>query len=515
MAADDLAWLSLRELASLIRDRRLSPVEVVRAMLDRIERLDSYLRVFITLTAEQALDEARQAEAEIARGAYRGPLHGIPVAHKDVYCTRGVRTTSHSALYLNFVPDEDAAVVSAWKQAGAISLGKANTFELANGREQHIFGIPRNPWDPSRVTGGSSSGSGGGLAAGLFYGASGTDGGGSIRAPAALCGLVGLRPTFGLVSRRGAVGTGNSTTTCCGPLARTVDDVALLLQPLAEYDPRDPHAIQSPVPIPDYTASAGADLRGVRVGVPSQHFLEPGYADPDVLSCLQQAISDLAELGAEVLDVDLPHVHLGDTIFDIITYAENAPLYRERLATEPEKFGFTTRMTLGLGTHLTTGEYLQAQQIRSLINRDFRRAFERVDVIVAPTSYRTARGPAEDAEQLRPHPRRPLSLPGGPSISVPCGFCEQGMPVGLQIAGRPWDDATVLHVARTYEQAHPFTRHADLTGPTDAAPLVMPQPKQSVEEATRARLDTARRELAETVDGLDLRDIGAAVRFQP
>lgn len=514
MASDDLAWLTIGELGPLIRDRQISPVEVVRAMLARIDRLDPYLRVFITVTAEQALDEARRAEAEIARGEYRGPLHGISIAHKDVYRTRGVRTTCHSALFLDFVPDEDAAVVSAWRRAGAISLGKTNTYELASGREQHLFGIPRNPWDLTRVTGGSSSGSVGGLAAGLFYGASGSDGGGSIRAPAAMCGVVGLRPTFGLVSRRGAIGSGGSTS-CCGPMARTVADAALLLQPLAAHDPLDHGSLRSPLPIPDYAAGLAGDLRGVRVGVPTQHFLEPGYADPDVLARVRQAISSLADLGAEVVDVDLPHVHLGDTIFDVITYAESAPAYRDLLATRPDQFGFSTRVSLELGTRFMATEYLQAQKIRTLINEDFRRAFERADVIVAPTAYRTARGPAEDARQHRPHPRRPLNLPGVPSISIPCGFCDEGMPVGLQIAGRPWEDLTVLRVAHAYEQAHPLGRRADLAAPMDLPPLVMPPPKRSVEATVSARLESTRRELAETVAALDLRGIGPAVRFLP
>jgi aspartyl-tRNA(Asn)/glutamyl-tRNA(Gln) amidotransferase subunit A len=510
----DLTWLSIRELAPLIRDRRVSPVEPVRAMLDRIERLDPFLRAFITVTPEEAIEEARSAEAEIGRGTYRGPLHGIPVAHKDVYRTRGVRTTCHSPLFLDYVPDYDAAVVASWKAAGAIGLGKTNTYELASGREQQIFGIPRNPWNPSRVTGGSSSGSGGGLAAGLFYGASGTDGGGSIRAPAALCGVVGFRPTFGLVSRRGVQGSDGSTS-CCGPMARSVADVALLLQPLVGYDPHDSSSIESPVRIPDYAAALVGDLKGVRVGVPTQYFLEPGYAAPDVLEAVRRAIAALGDIGAELVEVDLPHVHLCDAIYEVIAHGESAAALSHLLRTRSEDFGFSTRVGLEVGLQITAAEYLQAQQIRSVIQQDFRRAFEKVDLIVAPTAYQTARSPADDARQRKPHPRRPMSLPGGPSISVPCGFCDEGLPIGLQIVGRPWEDATVLRAAWAYEQVHPLEGHPDLSGGPAGPPLTIPPPTVSVDEAIRSRLESARRELSEAAASVNLEEVGPAVRFRP
>lgn len=514
--ADSLPWLSIRELAALIQSRKLSPVEVVQAMLDRIERLDPALKVFITLTPEKALAEAREAERHIAAGRYRGPLHGVPVAHKDTYKTRNVRTTAHSRLYLNYVPDEDAAVVAQWAAAGAISLGKTNTYELASGREQQLFGIPRNPWKMDRVTGGSSSGSGGGVAAGMFYGASGTDGGGSIRAPAAHCGVVGLRPTFGLVSHRGTLGSGGSTS-CCGPLARSVDDVAILLQPLARQDPRDPNSLRSPVGVPDYSASLTERLDGIRIGVPSEYFMTPANCAPDVLAAVRGALSALETLGAHLVEVDLPHASLTDAFYEVIVYAESAAEYRAPLQSRPEDFGFSTRLNLETGLRITAAQYLQSQQLRTLVERDFLTAFQGVDLIVSPTAYTTAREPGDDAKQGRPHPRRPIGLSGGPSISVPCGVTEEGLPVGLQIAGRPWEDATVLRAAHAYSRAYPLDqRPVFLAADSEVLAESAAPPAEDVTTGlVDARYELISERLDAALQTTALTSAAPAVRFRP
>jgi aspartyl-tRNA(Asn)/glutamyl-tRNA(Gln) amidotransferase subunit A len=459
----ELAYLSLAEAAALVADRQVSPVELTRAMLDRIAHLDSRLHAYLTVTADIALDQARAAEAAILREGPRSPLHGIPLAYKDLFATAGVPTTAASRLLAGWTPDTDAAAVARLHAAGAVMLGKLMMNEFAFGvPERGAFGEHAlNPWDVACTPGGSSSGSGAAVAAGMCYGALGSDTGGSIRGPAALCAIAGLKPTYGRVSRAGVIPLSWSLDHA-GPMARTVEDCALILRAIAGHDPADPASADEPVP--DYRAALRSDLRGLRVGVPRHYFYDDLHEE--VGARVEAALPVLKTLGAEVVDVELPEAELAPINSLILlceAYAYHAADERERGDLYPPRL----RARVQNGALFFAHEYINAMRARELVRRAFNRTLETVHVLVTPTVSH----PADPMDELidatdtpvRPMLTAPYNLTGLPALSVPCGFTSAGLPVGLQIAGRPFDEATVLATGHAYERAAGwYLRHPPL-----------------------------------------------------
>jgi aspartyl-tRNA(Asn)/glutamyl-tRNA(Gln) amidotransferase subunit A len=449
--SEAIAYATIRELGARYRKRELSPVEVTRALLARIEKLDPILHAFVTLTPDRALADARAAEELLRRGDDR-PLLGIPVGHKDIYLTRGIRTTGGSALLADWIPDEESTCGRRWQDAGTVLLGKLITHEFAFGIQfpGHRFPPARNPWNLAHIPGGSSSGSGAALAAGLVHGATGSDTGGSIRGPAAFCGVVGLKPTYGRASRAGVL-TLSWTLDHTGPLARTVEDCALLMQPLAGHDPLDPAS--SHAPVDDYTAGLGRGVRGLRVGVVRNYFFEG--IDPDVERAFEEAMATLRRLGAEVRDVQIPSLAATHS-FLLIMLAEAYAYHERDLREHPELYGDVLRERLLAGALVTGAEYVQAQRIRSGICRETAAVLRDVDVLATPTTPKPATPFAQAHDPEFGFPRSnmpPFNITGSPTLALPCGFSASGLPVSLQLAGRPFDEATVLQVGHAYEQA--------------------------------------------------------------
>jgi len=449
--SDEIAYATIAELGARYRKRDLSPVEVTQALLARIEKLDPILHAFVTLTADSALAEARSAEEALRRGDAR-PLLGIPVAHKDIYLTRGVRTTGGSALLADWIPDEDATCVQRWRAAGTVQLGKLITHEFAFGLQfpGHRFPPAKNPWNLDHIPGGSSSGSGAALAAGLVTGATGSDTGGSIRGPAAFCGIVGLKPTYGRSSRAGVL-TLSWTLDHTGPMARTVQDCAFLLQPLAGYDPADPASSRSPVD--DYVAPLGRDIRGLKIGVPRAYFLEE--VDAEVARAFEEALETLRRLGAEVRDVQIPSLR-GAHSFLLILMAEAYAYHESDIREHPELYGDVLRERILAGALVTASEYTQAQRIRAEICRETAEVLKTVDVLASPTALKPATPFAQAFDPEFAFPKSnmaPFNLTGLPTLALPCGFSASGLPVSFQLSGRPFEEATVLRAGHAYEQA--------------------------------------------------------------
>ena len=456
MPSKSLFYLTIREAGRLIHTGDLSPVELTRSYLDRIDDIDGTTRAYITVVPDIALADARKAEAEIASGKYKGVLHGIPMALKDVYDTEGVRTTAGSRVMHDRIPKEDANAAARLKAAGVIMMGKLATYEFAMGFTDPKFGfpVPRNPWNQAHITGGSSTGSGAAVAAGLCMGSLGSDTSGSIRAPASHCGIVGLKPTYGRVSRQGLVPV-SWTLDHCGPMARTVEDAALILQAIAGHDPRDPTT--STVPVPDYTAALREDIRGLRVGVPRHYFFaEDPLIDRASLSVVERALNTLEDLGARVEEVTVPTLKYASAAVAPIMFGEAFTYHRQNLAGRPQQMGAMLKIWTRSGALFTAADYVQAQRVRKVLKRQFAQVLQQVDVIASPTMVSTA-PLLEGYDQTRairsggPSFTAPHNLTGMPAISVPCGFDSSGLPVGLQIAGRPFDEATVLRVAHAYQ----------------------------------------------------------------
>ncbi len=449
--SDEIAYATIAELGARYRKRDLSPVEVTQALLARIEKLDPILHAFVTLTADSALAEARSAEEALRRGDAR-PLLGIPVAHKDIYLTRGVRTTGGSALLADWIPDEDATCVQRWRAAGTVQLGKLITHEFAFGLQfpGHRFPPAKNPWNLDHIPGGSSSGSGAALAAGLVTGATGSDTGGSIRGPAAFCGIVGLKPTYGRSSRAGVL-TLSWTLDHTGPMARTVQDCAFLLQPLAGYDPADPASSRAPVD--DYVAPLGRDIRGLKIGVPRAYFLEE--VDAEVARAFEEALETLRRLGADVRDVQIPSLR-GAHSFLLILMAEAYAYHESDIREHPELYGDVLRERILAGALVTASEYTQAQRIRAEICRETAEVLKTVDVLASPTALKPATPFAQAFDPEFAFPKSnmaPFNLTGLPTLALPCGFSASGLPVSFQLSGRPFEEATVLRAGHAYEQA--------------------------------------------------------------
>jgi len=445
---------SIVETSELLRKGKLSPVELTKKCLAQIEKLNLTLNAFITVTAELALTQARAAEAEILRGRWRGPLHGIPLAVKDLIDTAGIRTTAASAVFKDRVPAEDADVVRRLKNAGAVLLGKQNLHECAYGGSSMIsyYGEVHNPWDPARIAGGSSGGSAASVAAGLGYGAIGTDTAGSVREPAALCGIVGLKPTYGRVSVRGVIPLSLSLDHM-GPIARTVADAAATLQAIAGYDAKDGNSVDAPVP--DYLASLRQQWRPPRIGVPRKLFFED--LDPAVASAVEEALGVLSALGGNLSEIEIG-VPTDRTLQAAESYANHA----EFVARSPELYQPETLRRIRTGEDISAGEVEQRRRELKQIRSEVHKVFEGVDVLVTPTTPVPAAAIEElqqDLDLLRPHEllllrnTRPVNVWGLPAISIPCGFTTAGLPIGLQIIGPHWKEEGVLRLAYAYEQA--------------------------------------------------------------
>jgi len=465
VTADELCDLEIAAVAPLLRDKELSPVELAEAYLARIERLDPTLNTYIRVLPEAALAAARQAEDDIRRGGWRGPLHGVPVGIKDLFDLAGVPTTMGSTVLRDNVPEVDATVVSHLKAAGAVILGKQNLHEFAFGitSENPHYGAVHNPWDLGRVPGGSSGGTAAAVAAGLCAAGLGSDTGASIRAPASFCGTVGLKPTYGRVSRAGALPLAWSLDHA-GPLARSVADCAVMLQAIAGYDQRD--AASSTEPVPDFSSRLTSGVAGLRLGIPREYFFE--IIEPEVDRAVRQAISTLEQLGARVEEVSLPHVRDAQIAGNVIMSSEAAAWHHDWLRERPHEYGADVLQRIRGGLLVRATEYLHSQQMRTLIQQDFAQAFTRVDVVLGPTVPIVAPPIGRTFEPGGPlnlPPRAianrttvPCNLTGMPAISVPCGFSD-GLPVGLQIMGAAFAEPLVLQVAAAYESATDWRRH--------------------------------------------------------
>ncbi|HLZ28263.1 MAG TPA: amidase [Chloroflexota bacterium] len=455
----DLCELEVSELAPLLKDRSLSPVELTEKYLERIERFDARLRTYIRVLPETARAHAKEAEREIGRGNWRGPLHGVPLGLKDLYDVAGVPNTMGSKILRDNIPAQDATVVTRLKEAGAVVLGKQNLHEFAFGitSENPHYGAVRNPWDLERVPGGSSGGTAAAVAAGLCAAGLGSDTGASIRAPASWCGVVGLKPTYGRVSKAGALPLAWSLDHA-GPIARSVADCAVLLQAIAGHDPRDPSS--SAEPVPDFSAGLHQGMRGLRLGVPREHFFE--MLEPDVERLVREAIATLARLGAEVDEVSLPHAPHAQTAGTAIMTSEAASWHATWLRERPADYGADVRQRIQGGLLVRATEYLHSQQMRTLVQQDFAAAFNQVDLVLGPTVPLVAPRIGHTFEPGGPFNAAPraianrltilCNLTGMPAISVPCGFAD-GLPVGLQIMGPAFAEPLVLRAAAAYEAA--------------------------------------------------------------
>jgi aspartyl-tRNA(Asn)/glutamyl-tRNA(Gln) amidotransferase subunit A len=473
-APGDLAFLGAARLAALVRDKQVSPVELTRLYLDRIDRLDGRLRAYITVCRDEALDAANRAEAAVMRGETLGPLHGVPVGVKDQFDTAGVRTTMGSRVFADRVPTEDAGVITALRRGGAVLLGKHNLTEFAmGGTFAPPFGQPRNPWNVEHDPGSSSSGSGVATAAALCAAAVGEDTGGSVRTPASWCGVVGLRPTWGLVSRRGSFPLAWSMDTP-GPITQTVEDTALVLSVIAGHDPGDP--LSSPRPVPDYRAALTGEVRGLRVGVVRELTSSRDTRD-DVRQAVLEAVRVLERLGASVDEVSLPLATLGGAVFMALADSDGAGVHARLIRARAADYDRSTRRRLLTAALLPSGLYHVAARARAVMRRDVLAALARHDVLVAPSGHRAAATIAESTAAItsredaagRYFTRRsygaPASLGGVPATAVPCGFTADGLPLSLQIIGRAFGESTVLRAAHAYEQA---TAWHDRRPPLDA-----------------------------------------------
>ncbi len=453
----DLTHLTIGDTASLLQSGALSSHALTEQHLERIAALNSQLNAFITLTSDLALAQAERADEELSQGSIRGPLHGIPLALKDLFDTAGILTTGGTSFWRENIPELDAFAVTRLKQAGAVFLGKLNMHEIALGvtSANPHYGACRNPWDLDRSPGGSSGGSAAAVASGLCLGALGTDSGGSIRIPAALCGVVGLKPTYGRVSLRGVIPLSWSSDHA-GPLARTVKDAALLYQAIAGYDPLDPAS--QPQAVDDPLAGLENGIRGWRIALLDDPFLEA--ADSAVLVAVRTAAFQLRDLGAEVTQVAIPELRQAAQTNGVVVLCEAAAFYRQRLQEHPAGFGDDVRRRLETGAATSLQDYIQARRTQTELRRKLEQFFDDFDLLCLPATPVTApliSGP-DAVEQARRLTRftAPFNLTGLPAIVLPCGMSFSGLPISLQLVARPWAESTLLRAARAYENATPW-----------------------------------------------------------
>ncbi|HXG53158.1 MAG TPA: amidase [candidate division Zixibacteria bacterium] len=475
MKAREIENCDIAAVAPLVRDRELSPLELTRLFLERIERLNPEINAYVTVTAEAALADAQKAEAEIASGRYRGPLHGIPFSIKDNLATRGVRTTAGSRILSDWVPDSDATVVQKLKEAGAVVLGKTNLHEWALGGTtiNPFYGTTRNPWSLDRIAGGSSGGSAAAVAAGLCLASVGTDSAQSVRNPAAMCGIVGLKPTYGRISQYGTVpGTGAYSCNHTGILTRTVEDAAIVLEAVAGHDPWDP--LSADRPVGRYRDSVGEDVKGLRIGVLRGYFEE--VVTTEVREAFGAALGVLKDLGAQSEEVTTPHMDLIPAVKVCTSRVENASAHDRNLRERPRDYSPQTRNAYLAALLIPASAYLMAQRVRRIICDEFRALMKRVDLLALPTVGFAAPTIAECAEgwididgrKVRRQDERggadsltaiPFNVTGFPAISVPCGFSRAGTPIGLQIAAAPFQEELIFRAAHAYERAAGWFRH--------------------------------------------------------
>jgi aspartyl-tRNA(Asn)/glutamyl-tRNA(Gln) amidotransferase subunit A len=489
-----LQFLSIAEAAKLIETRKLSPVEYTTALLERIAALEPQLNAFITVTAELALAQAQQAEQEIARGNYRGPLHGIPFGLKDIYNTRGILTSGGSKIGFKNIPAEDATATRKLNEAGAVLLGKLQTHEFAHGGPSFDLPWPpaRNPWHLEHFTGGSSSGAGAALASGLLPAALGSDTGGSIRGPASFCGITGFVPTYGLVSRAGVI-PNSFTFDHCGPMARSAEDCAILLQALAGYDPRDAGSIAQDVP--DYRAALDPDIRGMRVGVLRHYWEEDLPAHEDHRRALEEAITTFRKLGAQVEDCRARPMGDGLDIKIVIAETEIFSIHQDNLVTRPGDFGRDFLGRVLPACVFQSVDYVQALREHRRYIAEMNPLFDKYDVLLT-----CGFGPAPrlDAHRTvnfwqRSNAFTPSNTARCPALALPCGFSQAGLPLGLQIVGRAFRDSTVLRAGHAYQTATDWHTRHPLLRPGAPQPAVAPNSNEPVipdmAAATRAHIE--------------------------
>ncbi len=457
---EERAGLSLAELSRRIHSGEVASTHATEEVFETIAHEDDTINSFVTLLRGQALQASEAADHLLRAGQDLGPLHGVPVNVKDIFATKGIRTTAGSKILGDWIPDHDATVVTRLRQAGAVLVGKANMHEFAFGvtTENPFYGDTRNPWDPERIPGGSSGGSGASVAAGMGYASLGTDTGGSVRIPAALCGVVGLKPTYGRVSRYGVVPLAWSLDHV-GPLTRTVEDTAIVLQAIAGYDPLDPASSQRPVP--DYVAGIEGPMERLTVGVPGAPFWEP--IQPEVERAVRGAIDVLGQAGCRIVEVTFPRADLLPSLQPIIV--SEAAAYHQRWLRGPEASDYSPRVKTGLlqGALTSAVDYVNAQRGRAALRSDAQALLGRIDALVMPTlpvvaptigeSRIDAGGTQLETTRALTRNMSPFNLLGFPALTVPCGFDSQELPIGLQIAGRPFEEALILRLGHTYQQA--------------------------------------------------------------
>jgi aspartyl-tRNA(Asn)/glutamyl-tRNA(Gln) amidotransferase subunit A len=451
--------MTIQQAAQALRRREVSSVELTRAALDAIERLNPKLNAILLLTAEHALERAREADAELAAGRDRGALHGIPIAHNDVFCTKGVRTNCASKILGDSAPDHDAAVVEKLDAAGAVMVGKTNMHELAYGITSNNphYGPVRNPWDTTRIPGGSSGGAGAAVASEMVFMGTGSDTGGSIRLPASLCGIVGIKPTSGRVSRYGVLPLDFSLDHM-GPLARSSRDCAVVLEAIAGWDPRDDTSSRRPVE--KYLAEENCSIAGLRVGVPENFYFE--RVDPEVEKAVRGAVARAESLGARAVPVRVPDIAALNAVSRVILLAEAAAVM-ERHLDRRDLIGPDVLALLDQGRFIPASDYINAQRLRRMFRREFRNVWKDADVLFVPTSAVTAveigqttvsvGGVEDDARLANTRFLRGINALGSPALSLPCGLDRRGLPIGLQIVGPDWGEAAILRAAAALEDS--------------------------------------------------------------
>ena len=503
--------LSITDTATLIEAGELSPVAVVEACLGRIEAVGASLDAFITLTADVALEQARKAEAEIAAKNYRGPMHGIPFGLKDIYNTAGILTSAHSRILIDNVPNSDATTTAKLYEAGAIMLGKLATHEFAHGGPSFDLPWPlaRNPWNPDHATGGSSSGSGAAVAAGMVKGAMGSDTGGSIRNPSCLCGIVGIKPTYGLVSRAGVIAN-SYTFDHCGPMTWTVEDCAIMLQALAGHDTADPASAN--VQIPDYRAALTGDLRGLRIGV-IRHFWEEEQNSSDaVRNAMDAALDVLRGLGATTEDARMRPMQDYYDVKVTIAESELFAIHADQLRVRPQDFGSDFRGRVLSACLMSSADYVSAQRERRTMLAEMSPLYEKYDVLVTAGVAPAGRLGTHQTVSFwqKPSIATPFNVTGGPALAQCIGFTENGLPLSMQIIGRPFDEATVFRAAHAYEMATPW-RDKRPEVPATANPLVeTPPPAPPLDETFRDKVTAAVKQAGLTLPESDFEQILAA-----
>lgn len=446
---------SIAEAGALLRSGAITSMALTEHALNRIKAIDPVIASFITVTAESALADAAAADAAFAKGVDKGPMQGIPHALKDIYATAGVRTTCHSKLMIDNVPEEDSVVAARFKAQGAVLLGKLATHEFALGGPSFDLPFPpaRNPWNPDHIPGGSSSGSGAAVAAGLVRMAMGSDTGGSIRGPAGYCGTIGLKPTYGLVSRRGVFPL-SYTLDHCGPLSWTVEDSAIAMEVIAGFDPLDPASAD--VPVPDFRSKLDKGVQGLRLGLPRHWFVKADGVSAETIRAIDDAAQTLAKLGAEIEEIELPDYELYNACGRVIMFSEAYAIHEKDFQTRPRDFGLYPYLRMSMGAFVSATDLTQAMRLRRELAVAVNRKLEDCDALITASSL----GPATPFADLDPDSppnlsiqTMPFDVTGNPAMSIPTGFSASGLPLSMQIVGRAFDEPTVLGIGAAYEAA--------------------------------------------------------------